>query len=400
MTSPLCGFAERLRPSSPVLRRPAPRCPRQGASPSRERNLEHAIAIVGMAGRFPGARTVGELWDNLSRGVESIRRFTAEELAAAGVSSDLLQDPDFVPASGFCEGIDRFDARFFGYTPAEAATIDPQHRLFLECAWEALESAGQAPNGLIGVFAGAAYNTYLLEQLADSPAVESLVDVATTVASDKDFLASRVSYKLDLRGPAVVVQTACSSSLVAIHLGCQSLLAGESDVVLAGGVSIDVPQVAGYLYMEDGIYSPDGHCRAFDAKAGGTVGGSGVGIVVLKRLEDALADRDRVVAVIRGSAINNDGADKVGYTAPSVTAQAEVIRAAHLVADVPAGSIGYVEAHGTATPLGDPIEVAASERRSDPTSPPDPAGSARSRPTWATSTPRPESPDSSRPRSA
>ncbi len=319
------------------------------------------IAIIGMSGRFPGAADVEAFWQNLRDGVESISRFSEAEVLAAGVSPELARNPHYVRAGGVLEGADRFDAGFFGVYPREAELMDPQHRVFLECAWEALEHAGYDPErarGPIGVFAGCGLNTYLLFNLLDNPeAREACYQLG--IGNDKDFLPTRVSYKLNLRGPSVNVQTACSTSLVAAHLACQSLLSYACDMALAGGVTIRVPQQSGYLYQDGGILAPDGHCRPFDADARGTVGSNGVGIVVLKRLEDALADGDTIYAVIKGSAINNDGAAKVGYTAPGVDGQAEVIAMAQAIAGVPPESIGYVEAHGTGTPLGDPIELAA-----------------------------------------
>ncbi len=320
------------------------------------------VAIVGMAGRFPGAADVETLWKNLRGGVESISRFSLAELLAAGADPAEVEHPDYVPARGAIDGADLFDAAFFGFTPREAELMDPQQRLFLECAWEALEDAGCDPGsyrGAIGLFAGASLSGYLGNLYSRPDVLASAGEYPVLLGNDKDFLPTRISYKLDLRGPSVAVQTACSTSLVAVHLACQALLAGECELALAGGVSIKVPLQAGYLYREGGILSPDGHCRAFDADARGTVNGSGLGIVVLKRLDDALADGDAIVAVIRGSAINNDGAAKVGYTAPSVDGQAAVIAEALAVAGVDPATIGYVEAHGTGTQLGDPIEIAA-----------------------------------------
>ncbi|HZB45259.1 MAG TPA: beta-ketoacyl synthase N-terminal-like domain-containing protein, partial [Pyrinomonadaceae bacterium] len=321
------------------------------------------IAVVGMSGRFPGAKNVAEFWRNLRDGVESISFFTDEELRAAGLDEATLGDPNYVRAAGALEGIELFAAPFFGVNPREAEVLDPQHRLFLECAWEALEDAGyntETYAGRVGVYAGAGMNTYLLYNLyTNREVVRSVGDFQAMIGNDKDFLPTRVSYKLNLRGPSVSVQTACSTSLVAVCLACQSLQSYQCDMVLAGGVSVRVPARAGYLYQEGGILSPDGHCRAFDAGARGTVVGSGVGIVVLKRLEDALADGDTVHAVIKGSALNNDGSMKVGYTAPSVEGQAEVIGEALGMAGVEAETISYVEAHGTGTTLGDPIEIAA-----------------------------------------
>ncbi|MCT9933569.1 thioester reductase domain-containing protein [Planotetraspora sp. A-T 1434] len=320
------------------------------------------IAIVGMAGRFPGARNLDEFWRNLESGMESLSTFTDQELAAAGVPEEIRRDSRYVPRRGVLDGADLFDAAFFGYYPREAQILDPQQRVFLECAWEALEHAGHDPGSgtaRVGVFAGASANEYA-SALNASPEVRAAVDpFQIGLATSRDFLSTRVSYKLGLEGPSLTVQTGCSTSLVAVHLACQSLLTGDCDIALAGGVSISVPQRAGYLPVEGGVLSPDGRCRAFDARGRGTVSGDGVGIVVMKRLEDALTERDTIHAVIKGSAINNDGRDKIGFTAPSVKGQAAAIRAAHLVADVKPETIGYVEAHGTGTPLGDPIEVAA-----------------------------------------
>ncbi len=321
------------------------------------------IAIVGMAGRFPGARNVEELWRNLRAGVESIRSFSDEEMLREHVSPEALAQPGAVKAGGVLDEVDRFDAEFFGISRREAEILDPQQRFFLECAWEALESAGHVPSrsrGSIGVFAGAGVNTYLLSNLfTRRELVEQIGGYQLLLASEKDYLATRVSYKLNLTGPSFTIQTACSTSLVAVHVACQSLLNGECDLALAGGVSISVPHRAPYVYQEGGILSPDGHCRAFDADARGTVPGNGVGIVVLKRLSDAIADRDRVVAVIKGSAINNDGSSKVGFTAPGVRGQTKVLREALAVARVDPDSIGYIECHGTGTPLGDPTELEA-----------------------------------------
>ncbi|HOY65273.1 MAG TPA: SDR family NAD(P)-dependent oxidoreductase [Candidatus Ozemobacteraceae bacterium] len=321
------------------------------------------IALIGMGIRFPGADTVSRFWENIVSGICSVKRFTRDELIAAGIEPALADDPAYVPAKGALDGIDQFDRAFFGYSPGEAAMIDPQHRLFLETAWEALEAAGYDPfrfEGRIGVYAGSGMNTYLPRVLA--PAVD-LQDTATLyqsmIGNDKDFLATRVAYLLNLRGPAFAVQCACSTSLVAIHLACQSLLAHECDMALAGGVTIRVPVAEGYLWNDGMILSPDGVCRPFDAAAAGTVPGSGAGVVLLKRYDEAIAAGDPVRCVILGSAINNDGSAKVGYAAPSVAGQVEVIAEAHAVAGVGADTIGYVECHGTGTPMGDPIEIEA-----------------------------------------
>ncbi len=322
---------------------------------------EDLVAVVGMAGRFPGATTVEEFWANAAAGTECVSRYRRDELAAAGVPDDVLDDPDYVPVGAPLADLDRFDAALFGYSSREASLMDPQQRVFLECAWHALEHAGCDPDrmrGRIGVFAGTGMSRYLWQNAA--PALAGRVDpLEARLLNDKDFLTTTVSYKLGLRGPSVSVQTACSTSLVAVHLAAQSLLAHDSDLALAGGVTIELPHGVGYLHRDGSITSPDGHCRPFDHRAAGCIGGSGVGIVVLQRLADAIADGRTVHAVIRGSAINNDGAGKVGFTAPSVGGQAAVIRDALFLADVEPGSIGYVETHGTGTPMGDPIEVEA-----------------------------------------
>ncbi|BAY81642.1 polyketide synthase type I [Calothrix parasitica NIES-267] len=318
------------------------------------------IAIIGMAGRFPGAKNIDEYWQNIQNGIESIRPLTDEYLLSQGVDKSSLEHPQYVKAGAVLEDIELFDADFFGFSPREAEILDPQQRLFLECAQEAIETAGYNPQtypGLIGVYGGAGMNGYLFNLYSNSNIRNSLSNYQLFLASDKDFLTTRVSYKLNLSGPSVDVQTACSTSLVAVHIACQSLLSGECDMALAGGVAIS--KQLGYVYQEGGIYSPDGHCRAFDTNAKGTVSGSGVGIVVLKRLEDALNDGDCIDAVIKGSAINNDGAFKVSYTSPSIDAQAKVIRAAQLIGEIEPETISYIEAHGTGTALGDPIEIAA-----------------------------------------
>jgi len=322
-----------------------------------------AVAIVGIAARFPGAPTLEGFWRNLCDGVESISFFGDEELIAAGVAPELAADPRYVKARGVLDDVDRFDAAFWNLTPREAEVMDPQHRVLLECAWEALERAGydsERSAARVAVFAGAGLNSYLLSNLLPDRALLARVgELQALLLNNNDFLTTRISYKLGLRGPSALVQTACSTALVAIHMACQSLLGGECDMALAGGVSITVPQRTGYLHQEGGVMSPDGHCRAFDARAAGAVEGAGAGIVVLKRLADALADGDHVHAVIRGSATNNDGAARAGFTAPSVEGQAEVIAESLLLASVEPDTVGYVEAHGSGTPLGDPIEVAA-----------------------------------------
>ena len=316
---------------------------------SEAESFESDIAIIGMSGRFPGATSTAELWTNLLEGRESISFFTDEDLRKSGVDAALSTQSDYVPARGALDQIDLFDAGFFGCNAREAAIMDPQHRIFLECAVEALENAGHfTANGdeRIGVFAGSSLSTYLLNNLIGRGDVTGL---ESWIACDKDHLATSVAYRLDLRGPAISVQTACSTSLVAVHMACQSLLAGECDIALAGGVSISVPHRTGYLYQRGGVFSPDGHCRAFDAGAQGTVSGNGAGVVALRRLSDALDQRDSICAVIRGSAINNDGAGKVGYTAPGIDGQSAVIAEAIALARVPAESISFIEAHGTGT---------------------------------------------------
>ena len=320
------------------------------------------IAIVGMAGRFAGAPSIDSFWRNLANGVESIRQLTDRELLAAGVSPDELAAPDYVKAAAILDDVEMFDASFFGFSPKDASIMDPQHRHFLECAWEALEHAGHTQenfSGSIGVYAGSGMNTYLIHNLLTN---RRLVDstglfMLRTTGNDKDVLATRVSYQFNLRGPSISIQTACSTSLVAVHCACQSLLDHECDMALAGGVTIEIPHGRGYLYREGEILSRDGHCRSFDASSGGTVFSSGAGVVVLRRLEDALEDRDTIHAVILGSAVNNDGGRKVGYLAPSVEGQSEVIAEALGVAGVAADTISYVETHGTGTTVGDPIEI-------------------------------------------
>lgn len=321
------------------------------------------VAIIGMAGRFPGARNIDEFWQNLINGVESISQFSDEELKAEGVPTFIINDPNYIKARGIIDDAELFDALFFGFYPKEAELMDPQQRLFLECAHAALECAGYATenySGLIGVFGGVGMNTYLLRYLAANRGfIKSAEGYQLTIGNDKDFLTTRISYKLNLRGPSVDLQTACSTSLVATHFACQSLLNYQSDIALAGGSTIFLPQKSGYYYQEGMILSPDGHCRAFDANARGTVAGNGAAVVVLKRLVDAVTDRDHIYAVIKGSACNNDGANRVGYTAPSVEGQSEVIAAAQAIAGVEPQSITYIEAHGTGTSLGDPIEIEA-----------------------------------------
>jgi acyl transferase domain-containing protein/thioesterase domain-containing protein len=327
-------------------------------------SLSPAIAVIGMAGRFPGARNVTEFWENLRGGKESILDLTDDELKAAGIPSELLNDTNYVKRAVVLEGLEGFDAPFFGFSPKDAAIMDPQHRVFLESAWEALEYAGWDPNefsGSIGVYAGSGFNTYLIYNLLPNQQLmnTSGLFLIKQTGNDKDVLATRVSYQLNLTGPSITVQTACSTSLVAIHLASQSLLNHECDMAIAGGVTIEFPHRIGYLYRDGEILSRDGHCRSFDARSSGTVFGSGAGVVVLRRLEDALKDGDCIHAIILGTAINNDGSRKAGYLAPSVNGQSDVIVEALSVAGVDADSISYVETHGTGTSIGDPIEVTA-----------------------------------------
>ncbi|MFI0942888.1 type I polyketide synthase [Streptomyces sp. NPDC021020] len=320
------------------------------------------IAIIGMAGRFPGAADTGAFWPLLRDGAEAVTFFSEQELLDEGVPEQVVKDPRYVRAKGYLPGADLFDAGFFGFSPRDAATLDPQQRIFLECAWEALEDAGVDPDRApaTGLYAGSSTGTYLGRPLRELSYLPDFMEVV--LGNDKDMLPTRTAYKLGLTGPAICVQSACSTALVAVHLACQGLLSGDCDIALAGGVSVMVPLREGYLHQEEGIYARDGRCMPFDARATGTVPGDGVGVVVLKMLGDALADGDTVRAVVKGSAVNNDGAAKVGYTAPSVAGQAAVIRAAHRAAGVRPGGIGYVETHGTATVLGDPIEVTALSR--------------------------------------
>ncbi|MBW4630829.1 MAG: acyltransferase domain-containing protein [Iphinoe sp. HA4291-MV1] len=324
---------------------------------------EADIAVIGLSGRFPKAQNIEQFWQNLRSGVESISFFSTQELESAGIDSATLNDPNYVKAAVPLEHIDLFDASFFGYNPRDAEIMDPQHRIFLECACVALENAGYNPqtySGSIGVYAGSTISNYLFNIYSNPNIRESVSGVEISLGNHPDYLPMRVSFKLNLTGPSYAIQTSCSTSLVAVHVACQSLLNYECDMALAGGISIlDMQSKNGYRYQEDGVLSPDGHCRAFDAKAKGTIFGSGVGIVVLKKLKDALADGDRIHAVIKGSAVNNDGSLKAGFTAPSVEGQVEVIAEAIAAAGVEAETITYVETHGTGTPLGDPIEIKA-----------------------------------------
>ncbi|WP_405847024.1 SDR family NAD(P)-dependent oxidoreductase [Streptomyces sp. NBC_01518] len=327
--------------------------------------IRDGIAIVGMAGRFPGAENVGEFWRNLRDGVESIVSFSDEQLVSAGVPPEVFNQPNYVRTGPEIKGLGLFDAEFFGYTPREAKLMDPQHRLFLETAWEALEDAGYDAaryDGSIGVFGGSSTTAYLANILSNLDQGEMVRGENYGLAFELGYLTSRVSHKLNLTGPSFPVQTACSTGLVALHVACQSLLNYECGMALSGAVSYKGRENTGYQYVEGGFLSPDGHCRPFDAEARGTVFGSGVGMVVLKRLEDALADGDTIRAVVRGSAVNNDGARKASFTAPGATGQANVVADALAVADTPAETIDYVEAHGSGTVVGDTIEVEALSR--------------------------------------
>jgi amino acid adenylation domain-containing protein len=329
------------------------------------------VAIIGMAGRFPGARSVAEFWRNQINGIEAISQFRVEDLEIPDAAT-VVQDLSYVRARSVLEDVDMFEPEFFGILPKEAELLDPQQRLFLECCWQAFEDAGYDPasyDGPIGVYAGSSTSTYFLSRLCTRPGfIRKFVggyqvdNYPEMMGNNLDFLSTRVSYKLNLRGPAFTMQSGCSTSLVAICQACQSLLTYQSDMTLAGGSSITFPQKRGSYYQEGGMTSPDGHCRTFDVDAQGTVFGGGVAVVLLKRLEDAVRDGDQIYAVIRGFAVNNDGAAKVGYTAPSVEGQASVIALAQAAADIDPADVGYIEAHGTGTPLGDPIELAALTR--------------------------------------
>ncbi|GCE15727.1 hybrid non-ribosomal peptide synthetase/type I polyketide synthase [Tengunoibacter tsumagoiensis] len=319
------------------------------------------VAVIGMAGRFPGAHNLDEFWENLRQSVESIKLFSDEELLAAGIAASTVSNPRYVKAKGVLDGVDYFDADFFGYSPKEAEVMDPQVRLLHECVWEALEYAGYNPEryqGMIGLYAGSSSNFHWLQKIAHRSA-NHLDEFALMLLNEKDFLSARIAYKMNFTGPSVTVQSACSTSLTAIHHAYTALLQRSCDIGVAAGVSVTYPLKTGYLYEEGMVFSPDGHCRAFDERAQGTVGGNGIGVVVLKRLADAVRDGDAIHAVIKGSAITNDGFHKVGFTAPGVDGQAHAIRAAQAMAQVEAESITYVEAHGTGTALGDPIEIEA-----------------------------------------
>ncbi len=341
--------------------------PVAGCQPASGDETGLEIAIVGMAGRFPGADTLDAFWRNIEAGRESVRPLTDLELAECGRDAAAGLHENFVPAAARLEGMDRFDADFFDITAREARLMDPQQRLFLECAWEALEDAGYAGRLVetpTGVVAGAGPNMYFANNVVTDHdfRAEGLLDsmggFQAMLGNDKDYLPTRAAFKLGLHGPALNVQTACSTSLVALHLACRMLQTGECDLALTGAASLVVPD-GGYFHQDAMILSPDGHCRPFAADANGTVFGSGVGVLALRRLDDAWRSGDRILAVIKGSAINNDGAQKASFSAPSVRGQAAVIRKALAEAAVPLESIGLIEAHGTGTKLGDPIEIEA-----------------------------------------
>ncbi|MDT5246036.1 MAG: phthiocerol/phenolphthiocerol synthesis type-I polyketide synthase, partial [Mycobacterium sp.] len=327
----------------------------------------NAIAVVGMAGRFPGADSVSTFWNNLRRGEESIVTLSEDDLLAAGIGGKVLANHAYVRRAALLDGIEEFDADFFGFTPQAARMMDPQHRLFLQCAWHALEDAGYDPadiDGSVGVYGTSTTSGYLLHNLMSHQDPNVIIGQGVTfemvnlsLQNDKDYLATRVAHQFNLRGPALSVQTACSSSLVAVHLACQSILNGECDMALAGGASLRIPHRVGYWHEPGSMVSATGHCRPFDVRSDGTIFGSGVAVVVLKSLEAAVDDGDRIHAVIRGSALNNDGSAKMTFAAPNAAGQADVIAEAHAVAEVDASTVSYVETHGTGTPLGDPIEI-------------------------------------------
>jgi acyl transferase domain-containing protein len=323
----------------------------------------NGVAVIGMAGRFPGAGSIDEFWENLVNGVDSIRFYKDEELIEAGVEPGALNHPDYVKAKGEVGNVDMFDASFFGINPREAEVTDPQHRMLLECAWEAMEHAGYDSgkyDGPIGVYAGKSMDYYLL--LNVYPYIKKEISAGSlqaAIGNDKDSLTTLISYRLNLTGPAITIQTSSSTSLVAICVACQSLLTYQCDIALAGGITAGPPIKSGYLYQEGGIWAPDGHCRAFSAGAKGFVPGCGMGLTVLKRLEDAVREGDTIWAVIKGFAVNNDGSNKVSYSAPSVDAQAVVVAQAQAAAGVHPETIQYIETHGTGTHLGDPIEITA-----------------------------------------
>ncbi|MBT7672394.1 MAG: polyketide synthase, partial [Proteobacteria bacterium] len=323
---------------------------------------QNAIAIIGMSVRLPGASNLADYWDMLLNGKDAIHFFTENELKAAGVPPGQINDPNFIASRGYLAGVDEFDASFFGISPREAALMDPQHRVLMEVAWHAFEHSGYDPDqwdGDCSIFTSAGMNTYLPFNIFTNPGlVNEVGGFQLSIYNDKDFVPTRIAYALNTKGPAIDIGTACSSSLVGTHLACQHLLSYQSDLALVGGVTVHLPQETGDLVEAGSAYSPDGHCRPFDASPSGLVDGNGAVAIILKRLDDAVQDRDTIHAVIKGSAINNDGSEKVGYSAPSIQGQTQVIFEAQALAQITADQISYVEAHGTATPLGDPIEVA------------------------------------------
>lgn len=325
-------------------------------------DVESAVAVVGMSGRFPGAPDLDTYWANLRDGVCSLSAFTERELLADGADPDELRGAGYVPAQGYLADADRFEAELFGFHRTEAAALDPQHRVLLETAWSALEDAGYAPldaPSRTGVYVGGSPTEHALAAATDPALAASLGALQVRILTDREFLAPWISYRLGLDGPSMTVQTACSTSLTAVHLAVQALLLGECDTALAGGVSVGGVRKRGYVHYQGGIFSPDGRCRPFDEKAAGTVPGSGVGVLVLRRLEDALADGDPVRAVIRGTAVTNDGAGKLGFTAPGVDQQTAAITEAWAAAGLEPSAAQYVEAHGTGTELGDRVELEA-----------------------------------------
>ena len=334
-------------------------------------NTQYDIAIIGLACRFPGAKNSEEFWDALSDGRESIRSFSEEELLEMGLPDSLVSHPNFIPVSGYLDDADKFDASFFSFSKKEAETMDPQFRIFFECAWESFEDAGYNPekySGTIGTFVGSGMSLYAGQDIKDyfsynlhpnSDIINSFEHPQLIISNNREYLPTRVSYKLNLKGPSINVQTACSTSLVATHLACQSLLTRECDIAIAGASAVHAPIKSGYIYKEGTFFSPDGHCRVFDKDSQGIIGGNGVGVVVLKRLQDAIEDNDNIRAVIKSSSINNDGNDKVSYTAPSFIGQVNAIKMAHSLAKISPEEVTFIEAHGTGTKMGDPIEVSA-----------------------------------------
>lgn len=324
---------------------------------------ENGIAIIGMSGKFPGSDSIHDFWNHLCHGTELISSFSEEDLRAAHVPENQIRSQNYVKARGIIRDIELFDADFFGMSAAEVQITDPQHRLFLECAWEALEDAGYPPenySGSIGVYGGMSMSTYYLNLIHSNQQLKDKIgDYLIHIGNEKDYLTTRVSYKLNLKGPSLAIQTACSTSLVAVCIACNHLLTYQCDMALAGGISLSLPQQQGYVYQEGFIFSPDGHCRPFDASAVGTVPGNGAGIVLLKRLDEAIQDRDHIYAVIRGYGINNDGHEKIGFASPSMQGQSKVIDEALMMSEINPDTISFVEAHGTGTIIGDPIEIDA-----------------------------------------